>query len=425
MAGQFPHEVKVAFDDLLPKLDDQLAMSQLCDIVQTDQTDMARQGDVLWLPVPQIVRSNSGSDATLNFKEPNELVVPTVIDQQEHVALLLSDREMRDSLRKKRFGDAAIQKLASVINVRALRTVSNEATILIKRTGAAAGFDDAAAVATQLDLLGVNPENRVQVLSPSAYRGYASDLQKNTRSFGDEISNKALRRAFVGEVSGIDHFKLDYALQLAANVTAGVTATTLAAGVNVYVPRTTSTGSGGQKGNVDNRYQEMTFAGTALTSAMNGSYFTIANVFDVHPITKEVLTTLKTFRLIEVLSATTAKVSTPMISAQNGEEVARQYQNCSVSSASGTAAVVFLNTVSGFMNPGFLRDGLRLLPGRLENETGAGAKVLYGQTKQGIQLRLMETNDIDTGKTKMRWDIFFGVNLPSPDQAWNIMFSQT
>lgn len=423
MAGQFPREVKVAFDDLLPKLEDQLAMSQLCDVIQTDQTNMARQGDVIWLPVPQIVRSNTGGDATLNFKESNELVVPAVIDQQEHVALLMSDREMRDSLRRKRFGDGAIQKLASVINVRTLRTVSDQATIFVKRTGAAAGFDDAAAVATKLDLLGVNPENRIQVLSPDAYRGYASDLQKNTRSFGDEISNKALRRAYVGEVSGMEHYKLDYARSLTANATAGITATTLAAGVNVYVPTTTSTGSGGQVGNVDNRYQTMTFSTT--TGMVAGDFFTIANVFDVHPITKEVLTSLKSFRVIEVLSATTAKVSTPMISAQNGEEAARQYQNCSVSTASATAAVTFLNTVTGFMNPFFVRDAIRLLPGRLENETGAGAKVLYGETKQGVQLRLMEFTDIDTGKTKVRWDVFFGVNLPCPDQAGVIMFSQT
>lgn len=422
MAGNYPREVKVAFDDLLPKLDDQLAMSQHCEIVQNDQTQMARSGDVIWLPVPQIATSVTGSDATTSFKEANELVVPTVIDQQEHVALLMTDREMRDALRAKRFGDAAIQKLASVINVRALRTVSDQATIFVKRTAAAAGFDDAAAVATKLDQLGVNPENRIQILSPSAYRGYASDLQKNTRSFGDEISNKALRKAFVGELSSIEHFKADYVLRQTGNTEATATATTLAAGVNVYVPTTTSTGSGGQVGNVDNRYMTMTFA-TACPAL--GDAFTIDSVFEVHPITKEVLPDLKTFKVIEVLSATTCKVSPPMISAQNGEQVALQYQNCSVTTPSATAAVVILNSVTGFINPGFVKGSLRLLPGRLENETAAGARVMYGETKQGIQLRLMDFTDINTGKTKMRWDIFFGVNLPAPDQAWNVMFSQT
>jgi hypothetical protein len=422
MAGQYPREVKVAFDDLLPKLDDQLAMSQLAEIVSNDQTAMARQGDVIWLPVPQIATSSTGSDATLSFKEANELVVPTVIDQQEHVALIMTDREMRDSLRKKSFGDAAIQKLASVINVRCLRTVSDQATVFIKRTGAAAGFDDAAAVSTKLDQLGVNPNERIQVLSPGAYRGYASDLQKASRSFGDEISNKALRKSFVGEISGLEHIKLDYALRQTGNTEATATATTLASGANVYVPVPTSTGSGGQVGNVDNRYQTMTFA-TARPAL--GDHFTIANVFEVHPITKEVLPDLKTFKVIEVLSSTTCKVSPPMISAQNGEQAALQYKNCNVSSASATAAVVILNSVTGFINPGFVKGALRLLPGRLENETGSGARVMYGETKQGIQLRLMDFTDINTGKTKMRWDVFFGVNLPAPDQAWNVMFSQT
>ena len=425
MAGQFPREVKVAFDDSVAMLDDQLSMADVSEVYQNDQTAMARQGDVLWLPVPQIVASQAGSDATLDFKEPNELVVPTVIDQQEHVALILSDREMRDQLRQKRFGIAAAQKLASVINVRALRTLSLESTIFIKRTGAAGGFDDAAVVASRMDQLGIQPDDRIQVLAPSAYRGYASNLQLASRSFDNPTSTNALRKADVGELSGIEHLKLDYARTLAGNATAGVTATTLAAGANVYVPVTQSSAATGQTSNVDNRYQTMTFAGTALTAAMEGSFFTIATVFEVHPITKEVQADLKTFRLIRVISGTSAVISPPMITAQNAEPAAVQYQNCSVGTASGTSAVVFLNTVTGPLNPFFRKGALRILPGRLESESGSGAKVLYGETRNGIQMRMMEFVDINTGKTKWRWDVFFGVNLPAPDQAGCIMFSQT
>ena len=425
MAGQFPREVKVAFDNAVAALDDQLAMTQVSEIFQNDQTNMARQGDQVWLPVPQIVASQSGSDATLDFKEPNELVVPAVLDQQEHVALILSDKEMRDQLRQKNFGIAAAQKLSSVINVRALRTLSLESTIFIKRPSTPTGFDDAAVVASRMDQLGIDPSDRIQVLAPSIYRGYASDLQKASRSLDNETSVKALRKADVGELSSIEHLKLDYARSLTANVTAGVQATTLAAGVNVYVPTTVSAAATGQLGNVDNRYQTMTFNGTAITAAMEGSAFTIANVFEVHPITKEVLPDLKTFRIKQFLTSTTAIVSPPMISAQNSEPAAVQYQNCSVSTASATAGVTFLNTVTGPMNPFFRAGSLKIIPGRLQNETGSGAKVLYGETRNGIQMRMMEFTDINTGKTKYRWDVFFGVNLPAPDQCGVIMFSQT
>jgi len=425
MAGQFPREVKVAFDDSVAMLDDQLSMADVSDVVSSDQTAMARQGDVFFLPVPQIVASQSGGDATLNFKEPNELVVPTVIDQQEHVALILSDRELRDQLRNKRFGIAAAQKLASVINVRALRTLSLESTICIKRTGAAGGFDDASAVATRMDQLGIQPDDRIQVLSPRDYRGYAANLQVASRSFDNPTSVAALRKADVGELSGIEHLKLDYARVLAGNTTAGVQATTLAAGANVYVPTATSSAATGQTSNVDNRYQTFTFGGTAITAAMEGSFFTIANVFEVHPITKEATSDLKTFRLIRFISGTSGVISPPMITAQNSEPAAVQYQNCSVATASATASVVFQNTVTGPLNPFFRKGALRILPGRLENETGTGAKVMYGETRNGIQMRMMEFTDINTGKTKWRWDVFFGVNLPAPDQAGCILFSQT
>jgi hypothetical protein len=424
MPNAFSKEEIVAFDQLLPKFEDQLTMTNLVRDYRTDQTQMARSGDTIWRPEPYIMTSNDGSDATSNFKEVTQLSVPARIDRQKHVAVQMTDRELRDALQAQRFGEAAAQKLASDINRAIVDVVALEGTIFVKRTGAASGFDDGAAIANVLDAQGISNMGRQLVLSPDAYRGCASDLQKNTRSFGDPISNEALRRAFVGELSEIQTYKADYLKrQAAAGGGGGLTISTLAAGVNIYVPSATSTGSAGQTENVDNRRQLVTVSST--TSVAAGDSFTVAGLEAVHHITKQSTGALKSFRVISVESATTMVISPPIISAQDGSQASAMYQNVTNTTPSATAAIVFLNTVAGQINPFFLTDAVELLPGTLEVPNDSGVAVMVTSTKQGIPLRMMKFVDINTGKIKFRWDVFFGVSLLQPEMAGLIMFSQT
>jgi hypothetical protein len=424
MPNAFSKEEIVAFDQLLPKFEDQLTMTNLVRDYRTDQTQMARSGDTIWRPEPYIMTSNDGSDATSNFKEVTQLSVPARIDRQKHVAVQMTDRELRDALQAQRFGEAAAQKLASDINRAIVDVVALEGTIFVKRTGAASGFDDGAAIANVLDAQGISNMGRQLVLSPDAYRGCASDLQKNTRSFGDPISNEALRRAFVGELSEIQTYKADYLKrQAAAGGGGGLTISTLAAGVNIYVPSATSTGSAGQTENVDNRRQLVTVSST--TSVAAGDSFTVAGLEAVHHITKQSTGALKSFRVISVESATTMVISPPIISAQDGSQASAMYQNVTNTTPSATAAIVFLNTVAGQINPFFLTDAVELLPGTLEVPNDSGVAVMVTSTKQGIPLRMMKFVDINTGKIKFRWDEFFGVSLLQPEMAGLIMFSQT
>jgi hypothetical protein len=420
----FSKEEIVAFDKLLPAFEDQLAMSMLVQNESTDQTQMARTGDVLWFPEPYIATSNSGSDATTKFAEVTQLSVPLVIDQQKFVALQMTDRELRDELQAERFGQSAIQKLASDINVACLDVASQQGTIYVKRSGAATGFDDVAAVDVVLSAQGIRKADRRLVLSSQDYHGMASDLQKNTRSLDNSISTQALRDAFVGRVSGIDTFELDYSSnQAAAAGGGGITMSTLATGVNIYVPVATSVGSGGQEQNVDNRRQLITVSSTTNVAA--GDAFTIANVFAVHHITKRSTGVPKTFRVMKVVSSTTMEISPPIISNSNVTTASAMYQNCTITSAASNAALVFLNTVAAPINPFFTKGSILLAPGKLETPSDAGVAVMSFTTKQGVMVRLMKAVDINTGKLRMRWDVFFGVTMLQPEMAGLIEFSQT
>lgn len=425
MANGFSKEEVVAFDQLLEGFQDALVMSKNVSIYRTDQTMMERTNDTIWRPQPYIAVTYSGSNATSNFNDYTQLACPATISIQRHAAWQFTAKEMRDALQENRISNSAEQRLASDINQSVIDSCSLLGSIFIKRPAAATGFDDVAQIEAAFNEIGVQFEDRKLVLSTRDYNGMASDLQKNTRSFGDPISNDALRRASVGMVASFDTFKADYLRRKAPAAGGGALTidTRDSATTNFYVPAATSTAGTGETNNVDNRFQTITVSST--TSVAAGDAFTIANVFGCHLITKENTGQLKTFRVVSVPSATTLVITPPIVSNQVAAQASAQYQNCIVSSKSATAAITFLNTVAGFMNPFWQKDAIEILPGRLAVPRNAGADVMTATTDNGIEVVMQKQFDINTQKTKYRVDTLYGTVNKQPEMSGVVMFSQT
>jgi hypothetical protein len=350
VANSFSKEERVAFESLLEGFQDALVLSRNVAVFNTDQTMMERTNNVIWRPQPYISVSYAGTDMTANFDDYSQLTVPATIGFGRSVPWVMTATELRDSLQEGRLGDAAKQKLASDINVAIMNVAALQGSLFVKRTAAASGFDDVAEIEARMNEKGVMDNDRYLALSTRDYNGMASDLAKASRSFGNDISDSALRRAYVGRLASFETYKLDYAVRKAAAAGgAGITMSTLVAGNNYWVPKATSVASTGETSNVDNRFQTITT--TTNTNTAAGDSFTIANVFEVHAITKQSTGVLKTFRVISVPSSTTLVISPPIISNQGGSDAEAQYQNCVVTSTSGTAAIAFQNTAAGNMNP--------------------------------------------------------------------------
>lgn len=425
MSNSFTKEERVAYEQILAAFNDELAISRLVKTYSSDQTMMARTGDVIWRPKPYIMPSNDGLDASENFTAKTQLSVPATIGTHKHVAWLMSPTELRDSLQEKRLGDGARQKLASDVNRAVLDAVSNLGSMFVKRSAAAAGFEDVAAVDAIMNETGVPLDGRHLAWSTRDYNGAANDLSKASRSLDNEISVRALRKAQIGELAGIQNWKLDYANRKAAALATGgsaITMSTLAAAGNYYVPAATSVGAGGQISNVDNRFE--TIAVSSGTNVRAGDAFTIANVEAVHPITKQSTGQLKTFRVVSV-SGNNLVITPPIISNQGGSEAEEQYQNCTVTAASGTAGITFLNTVAGYLNPFWVEGCVEILPGKLVVPTDGGISVMRGATDQGVELVMTKQSGIDQLNTKFRFDVFFGVSVLDTEMAGVMMFSQT
>lgn len=425
MANSFNKEERIAFETLLEGFEDALVMSRQVSKYSPDQVMMERANDIIWRPVPFIAQSHDGTDATANFDEATQLSVPATIGYAKHSTAILTATELRDALQENRLGQAAKQKLASDINVAVNTIAAMQGTLVVKDAAAASGIADVALVEAIMNEQGVSPDDRKLFLSTRDYNGMAANIAAVTRSFGNQKSEKAMEKGFVGEVLSFDTYKMDYSRRLAAAGGGGaiVIDTLLATGQN-YVPLATQTAATGEVSNVDNRYQTVTVSTSAGVVA--GDCFTIATCNAVHHITKQDTGQLKTFRVISVpAGGTTLVISPPMINALGGTEAELQYQNCVQNTPAANSAIVFLNTVAAAANPFWIKDAIEILPGRYAVPSDAGVAVMRGTTDQGLELVMQKFYDINTMKTKYRWDTRFGVVNKLPEHSGIILFSQT
>lgn len=422
MANAFSKEEIVAFEQMLEGFQDALVLSRNVAKYTTDQTMMERTGDVIWRPMPYIAQSFDGTDQTDNFTGQTQLVVPATIGYEKSSPIIMTATELRDALQEQRLGQAAKQKLATDINVAVMTVAALQGTVFVKRSAAASGFDDVAQAEAVFNETGVMPSDRYMALSTRDYNGMAANLAARQTMTGKPTT--AYEQAYVGRVASFETYKLDYAVrQAAAAGGGGITMSTLDAAGNYYTPRAYTVAATGERSNVDNRYQTITVSST--TNVAPGDAFTVANLNAVHLITKGDTGQLKTFRVISVPSSTTLVISPPMITAQGGTDAELQYKNCVINTKASNSAIVFLNTVAAAVNPFWHKDAIELLPGRYAVPDGAGAAVMRASTDQGIEVCMTKQFDIDTLKTKFRWDIRFGVVLTQPEMAGLEMFSQT
>jgi len=422
MANAFSKEERVAFEDILEGFNDALVMSSIVTKYNTNGQEMERSSDTIWRPMPYIAQSYDGSDATSNFADNTQLAVPATIGFQKHSTALLTAKEMRDQLQENRLGQSAAQKLASDINVAVLSAASAQGTVVSKRTTAASGYNDVAEADALFNEQGIMMDNRSFALGSRDYNGMAGDLA--ARETMNNIPTEAYRRSYVGEVAGFQTFKMDYANRLAA----ATASTVVVNGAGQYwTPAATSTAGTGQTSNVDNRYQSLALTVGGSTVKV-GDAFTIAGVNAVHHITKEDTGQLKTFRIIAIVSGSggtgTVTISPAIVSNGGSTAAEAQYQNVTATPASG-AALVFLNTVTAPVNCFWHRDAIELLPASLAVPTDAGADIMRATTEQGVELVMQKQFDINTQKTKYRWDTLFGVAVLQPEMSGIMLFSQT
>ena len=423
MAGSnnFNKEEIVAFEEVFEAFADNLVVSKLFNKYALPDELAERTGNTIWRPMPYIAQSFTGLDQTTNFgRNYTQLSVPTTLGYSHSVPLVLSATELRDQLQEKRLGKAALQRLASDINVDCSNLAALTGTVFVKRTSSPVGFDDISQADLAFNRLGVDMADRKMILASDAYNPMASNLATATRSFGNDISDAALRKAYVGPIANFDTYKLDYAYR---KVVAGGAGITLNGANQYYVPKAVTQAATGEISNVDNRYQTITVNSTTGVAA--GDAFTIAGVDEVHHITKTDTGSLKTFRVIAILSTTQMVISPPIIAGSNGggSDPEIQYRNVSATPTTN-AAITFLNTATGNVSPFWQSEAFEIVPGNYRPAEDAGLAVMRASTPQGITVSMARQGAIGDLSTKYRWDVWYGLVNKQPEMTGVMMFSQ-
>ncbi len=428
MSNSFSKEERVAFEDLLEGFQDALVLSRNVSIYNTDQTMMERANNTIWRPQPYIAQSINSTPGTAipGYQGMTQLAVPATLGFSKTVPWEMTSLELRDALQEGRLGESAKQKLASDINIAIMNSAAGLGSLVVPIAAAAGDYDDVALCDAIMNEQGVPDYDRFMALSSRDYNGLAGNLVGTARSFGNQKSDKAYERSYVGMVAGFDTYKMDYAnRQTAAAGGGSITIDTSGAGTQAnYTPQATSTSVGGQI-NVDNRFQTVTVSSS--TNVKAGDAFTIAGVFAVHHITKQSTGQLKTFRVVSVPAGGTSLVITPPIIGAQGvspTDAQLQYKNVEVATASDTSAITFLNVNAASVNVFWQRDALEILPGRYAVPSDAGVAVMRATTDQGIELVLQKFYDIDSMTIKYRMDTLFGVVNKNPEMSGILLFNQ-
>lgn len=422
-ANSFSKEEKVAFDLALEGFQDQLVMSRMFKKRTFDGTEAERTGNTFWRPQPYIAQSFTGRDQTANFgRNYTQLSVPASLGYSHSVPLTLSATELRDALQEQRLGEAAMQRLASDINLDCSNLAALTGTVVVKRTGAATGYDDVAACDDAFNRVGVNMAGRRMTLPSNHYNSMASNLAQRQNVSGKVQT--AYEKAYVGQIANFDTYKLDYGYRLIAAAGTGVTFN----GANqFYTPKATSQAVSGEVSNVDNRFQtvSLTVTGGAVKA---GDAFNIAGVNEVHHITKADTGSLKTYRIVSQATGAaggtgTYVISPPIISAQGGTDAEKQYQNCSATPAN-SAAVTFLNTASSVVAPFWHGDAFEILPGKYQPKEESGLAIMSATTDNGITVTMARQGQIGALDTFYRWDVFYGLVNLQPEMTGIELFGQ-
>lgn len=427
MSNSFSKEERVAFEDLLEGFQDALVLSRNVSVYNTDQTMMERANNTIWRPQPYIAQSINSTPGTPipGYQGMTQLAVPATLGFSKTVPWEMTSLELRDALQEGRLGDSAKQKLASDINIAIMNAAAGLGSLVVPIAAAAGDYDDIALCDAIMNEQGVPDYDRFMALSSRDYNGLAGNLVGTARSFGNQKSDKAYERSYVGMVAGFDTYKMDYAnRQTAAAGGSGKTIDTNGSNSQAnYTPQATSTSVGGQI-NVDNRFQTVTVSSTASVAA--GDAFTIAEVYAVHHITKQSTGQLKTFRVVSVDSGTTMTITPPIIGAQGiaPTDAQLQYKNVEVAIAADAAAITFLNVNAASVNVFWQRDSLEILPGRYAVPSDAGVAVMRATTDQGIELVMQKFYDIDSMTIKYRMDTLFGVVNKNPEMSGILLFNQ-
>ena len=251
-----------------------------------------------------------------------------------------------------------------------------------------------------LDLAAVPQDNRCSTLSPSDHWGLVG---AQTTLLNDKLVGEAYKKGALGMIGGVDTY-------MTQNVP------THTVGAHAGTPLTNGSGQAVTYAvSKDTNTQTLTTDGwtSGAVTLNKGDTFTIADIFDVNPVTKATLPHLKQFSVVTTISDTTGDMTLTMTPAAISSGA---HKTVSADIADGKAIVVKGTASTGYaQNMVFCKNAFALVMVPLV--APPGAVDVSRQSYKGCNVRVIPVYDGTNDVSKWRLDILYGVKTIDQRQA--------
>lgn len=428
MANAFAKEEIVFFESVLEGFDPNNITARQVSKFKPPSTDFERSALTVHRPVPYITLGTDGLVlAEAAFADRTQLTVPSTLNANDsapsdikNIPFNMNAVQLNDPLQRDRIAQAAVQQLSAIVDSTVATEVAQKGSIFIKDAAALTTYGQVAQCEEQLSIRDVPiMAPRTLIMNPADYNGVAGNLaDRDAPPTG--VSLTAFERSRIPRVATFDSFKANFMPTQNLTTAAGY----LVNGANQDHDPVATDANGN---NVDNRTQSL-IIDTGSNAVNVGDAFTIAGVFAVSHIHKNVTSELQTFRVTSTAAASGAQTITitPAIVAAAGDSGAQanvDYANCSAIPADN-AAITFLNiTANQPSNIFFMNDAVEIVHGSLATMDldGAGVSTMRQTTDSGIEILFAKGSDIRNLGTEYRLTMWMTGNVLIPEMCGNLI----
>lgn len=426
MANAFSKEEIVFFERVIEGFDPNNITARQVMKFKPPSTDFERSALKVFRPAPYIPVGGEGLTVS-TFSDRTQLSVPSELNANDsapsdikNVPFKMNAVELNDPLQRDRIADGAVQQLSAIADSTIATEVAKRGSLFIKNGSA---IDNYSEIAQAEELMSIRDvpimSARTLIMNPRDYNTVAGDLA-NRDAPPTGVSLTAFERSRIPTVATFDSFKANFMPTQNLTAAAGY----LVNGANQDHDPTATDGNGN---NVDNRVQSL-IIDTGTGDVNEGDAFTIAGVFAVSHINKNVTSELQTFRVVSTVGAAGAQTITitPTIVVSGGGGGAQaniDYANCSAIPADN-AAITFLNlTADQPSNIFFVNEAVEIVHGSLATMDldGAGVATMRMATDSGIEILFAKGATVSNLNTDYRLTMWMRGNVLVPEMAGNLI----
>lgn len=429
-SNAFSKEEIVFFEQVLAGFDPNNITAKQVMKFKPPGTQFERSANTVHRPVPYITLGTEGLTlAAAAFASRTQLTVPSTLNANvgspsdfRNVPFKMNAVELNDPLQRDRIAQAATQNLSAKVDSVVATAVAQRGSLFIKDAAAITTYQQVAKAEELMTIRDVPlTAARTLIMNAADYNGVAGDLAKRDAP-PTGVSLTAFERSKIPPIATFDSFKASFMPTQNFTAAAGY----LINGANQDHDPVAVDGNGN---NVDNRTQNLAIDTGTGTIAI-GDAFTIAGVFAVSQIHKNVTTQLQTFRVVSIVSGggvgTTVLEITPAIINRTGNGGAQaniDYENCSIIPADNVA-LTFLNlTAAKPSNIFFVNEAVEIIHGSLATMDldGAGVSTMTMSTDSGIEILFAKGAEVRGLTTEYRLTMWMNANVLIPEMCGNLI----